>query len=1153
MEQNPATETTFRKLLELQLIPGDAQARLIATLSTEKKEQMIAMHASLLSDANAASKSRWTAADDKLLSRLDLDALHTRLATANRDFQAAFVRHDGLSILARAAETEPEGAIRCLTRVANNAQGLRALVASPALDAVARSVELAPDAVRILGVAVWAAETPAVLAALRRYSESRREPPFAWAARCVSADTLLLCNQLIMKTPDLEQRVALRNAMLAAGVTRAATGDVFPLDAHLAREEDVEMRGELMAVKQRDATVNRMAKAFGSKATKHREFVLRDGRLTWPSAGEGVVRMDEVVEVRPCSTNSELRKSYAIELAFAPPRPPLVLGVDTQAEHEAWCAAFNKARKQRKKKKQKNSSEESPENEAALRKQLDVFRAVADADREMTVFSQVDGADPETVATLIIRAASRAGAQDVALRLLHELLCWPVDPSLGAAGAWRLALRALAYTRHRSSIVPELRDEDAALPPSAWTDHALELDKFVAEAQTNAPRFEQQQQQQQKPSMTRPPPKEVGKYMKMLDVHVPLGAVEQKMRADGIDPGWLKGEPPSTPPSSKDGNNPKECAKYVKMLNMHLPREAVEQKMRADGVDPSILDADPTKPAPEDSTTKPATAKVLNDPKYAKYFKMLEMHLPRGAVEQKMRADGLDPSVLDGGGQTEAAGAAKVLNDPKYAKYFKMLEMHLPRGAVEQKMRADGLDPSVLDGGDSNPREAATASKKPEGIKLKGLFWTKVVGVEGTIWADLGETPRVDVKRLEATYASSSKGGGANKKNLRPQQKVEKEESVNLIDGKRKQNVLIGLGRVKQSLEEIGDALRDLALPELGSASGVELWLQLVPTEEEVSTVATYCAKHDASKLGKVERFFDVVRRKVPRVRFQLSALASIRKFDELASDLEFKTSLVADATTQLDTCAPLRPILCATLAIGNRMNQGTARGEALGFDPEALPKLATIKASDGTTLMHFVASTVDVALEDLNAVRAATRVDLAELAADLRRLEASTRIVEHESTKEEEEGAFASIARPFVVAALSRLEAAKAQLDATQAAGESLCERLGARQESPEDGGCRVRKLFVTFRDFSDAYIRARAENLKALARNKKQNLPQTPPPPPRKSEDAEDVARPTDNLFSALAASQTMSTDEIVANFQHACQKIRKCVADDEDNEWD
>ena len=31
------------------------------------------------------------------------------------------------------------------------------------------------------------------------------------------------------------------------------------------------------------------------------------------------------------------------------------------------------------------------------------------------------------------------------------------------------------------------------------------------------------------------------------------------------------------------------------------------------------------------------------------------------------------------------------------AKYQKMLKMHLPRGAVEQKMRADGLDPALLD------------------------------------------------------------------------------------------------------------------------------------------------------------------------------------------------------------------------------------------------------------------------------------------------------------------------------------------------------------------------------------------------------------------------------------------------------------------------
>jgi hypothetical protein len=43
------------------------------------------------------------------------------------------------------------------------------------------------------------------------------------------------------------------------------------------------------------------------------------------------------------------------------------------------------------------------------------------------------------------------------------------------------------------------------------------------------------------------------------------------------------------------------------------------------------------------------------------------------------------------------ATATEAAPDPAFAKYYKMLSMHLPLGAVKQKMAAEGLDPSLLD------------------------------------------------------------------------------------------------------------------------------------------------------------------------------------------------------------------------------------------------------------------------------------------------------------------------------------------------------------------------------------------------------------------------------------------------------------------------
>ena len=83
--------------------------------------------------------------------------------------------------------------------------------------------------------------------------------------------------------------------------------------------------------------------------------------------------------------------------------------------------------------------------------------------------------------------------------------------------------------------------------------------------------------------------------------------------------------------------------------------------MRAEGLDPSVLDgAQPatatadasasTASPPSGSAAGPAAAAPValqDDPRYSRYFKMLNMHLPKGAVAQKMSAEGLDAAVLD--------------------------------------------------------------------------------------------------------------------------------------------------------------------------------------------------------------------------------------------------------------------------------------------------------------------------------------------------------------------------------------------------------------------------------------------------------------------------------------------------------------------------
>jgi hypothetical protein len=108
--------------------------------------------------------------------------------------------------------------------------------------------------------------------------------------------------------------------------------------------------------------------------------------------------------------------------------------------------------------------------------------------------------------------------------------------------------------------------------------------------------------------------------------------------------------PPPPPSAAAEGVALKDdprFALYFKMLNVGLPKDAVRQRMVNDKQDPAVLDLDPALPLPASlpSAGGPPVA-VKDDPRFLPYFKMLAVGVPRFAVEQKMRSKGLDPDVL---------------------------------------------------------------------------------------------------------------------------------------------------------------------------------------------------------------------------------------------------------------------------------------------------------------------------------------------------------------------------------------------------------------------------------------------------------------------------------------------------------------------------
>ena len=150
---------------------------------------------------------------------------------------------------------------------------------------------------------------------------------------------------------------------------------------------------------------------------------------------------------------------------------------------------------------------------------------------------------------------------------------------------------------------------------------------------------------------------------------------------------------------------------------------------------------DPPAPAPAEAAAAEAEVEAAQeDPKLAKYRRMLKTGLPQGAVVNAMQRDGVDVAwalaklglgdASSGGSGSSAAAAddhpaltgLPGASDPQLSKYVKMLKTGLPEGAVRNAMMRDGVDAALLFGGSSAPPKGAAGGAAAAGLadQLKG-------------------------------------------------------------------------------------------------------------------------------------------------------------------------------------------------------------------------------------------------------------------------------------------------------------------------------------------------------------------------------------------------------------------------------------------------
>jgi hypothetical protein len=294
-----------------------------------------------------------------------------------------------------------------------------------------------------------------------------------------------------------------------------------------------------------------------------------------------------------------------------------------------------------------------------------------------------------------------------------------------------------------------------------------------------------------------------------------------------------------------------EYEKFFKMLKMGLPMGAVKNALTRDGKDPSIMDLDPNKSIKsqmksDDDEEKDTGPALKDDPEYEKFFKMLKMGLPMGAVKNALTRDGKDPSIMDldpnksiksqiksdDDEEEEDTGPA-LKDDPEYEKFFKMLKMGLPMGAVKNALQRDGKDPSIMDLDPNKSMKGQTKKKKKKKKKLsktvkkekkpkvrrKKIYWNaidKSKVQKDSLWGKIRgmvgmEKLMIDTSEFESLFTETLDPSQKKKKKASADNDAAKpKKSVQVIEGKRGMNGGIILARLKMDFKELAQIVNHM-------------------------------------------------------------------------------------------------------------------------------------------------------------------------------------------------------------------------------------------------------------------------------------------------------------------------------------------------------
>ncbi|KAK9021338.1 hypothetical protein V6N11_011331 [Hibiscus sabdariffa] len=391
------------------------------------------------------------------------------------------------------------------------------------------------------------------------------------------------------------------------------------------------------------------------------------------------------------------------------------------------------------------------------------------------------------------------------------------------------------------------------------------------------------------------------------------------------------------------------------------------------------------------------------------------------------------------------------------------------------------------------------ATTTPRRSSLKPLHWSKVTrAVQGSLWEELqryGEpqiAPEFDVSEIETLFSavvpkpadSGGKSGGQRKS------AGSKPDKVHLIDLRRANNTEIMLTKVKMPLSDMMAAV--LAMDDtVLDVDQVENLIKFCPTKEEMELLKGYTG--DKESLGKCEQYF-LELMKVPRVESKLRVFSFKIQFGSQISEFRKSLNTVNSACNEVRNSLKLKEIMKKILYLGNTLNQGTARGSAIGFKLDSLLKLTDTRASTSKmTLMHYLCKVLaakaptlmDFHLEFVS-LEAATKIQLKSLAEEMQAIIKGLEKVKQELVASENDGPVSEVFRKTLKEFISVAETEVVSLT-------NLYSMVGRNADAlalyfgEDPARCPFEQVTATLLNFVRLFRKAHEENVKQAELDRK------------------------------------------------------------------